>query len=199
MSPPEDQGKAWRRLAAAGHDLRQPVHALGLYLAVLARKEPDEELGPRLMAALDEVRDAMDMALDFAKLHAGAWKPQEREFRVAELFAPLRERLLAQARVRRIELRFVGAGWRGRGDPELLRRAFGEVAGPAIRAGRGGRILLGARRRGGQLIVEVRAAKAAGLGRPDPLGLELAGGLAALGGGWLSEEADRLALVIPAA
>jgi signal transduction histidine kinase len=199
MSPPVDQDDAWRRLAAAGHDLRQPVHALGLYLAMLARKEPDGELGPRLAAALDEVRDAMDLALDFAKLQAGAWRPQARKFQAGDLFAAIGERLAAQAAIRGVELRFVGGRLCGRGDPELLRRAVSELAGLAVRAARGGRVLVGARRRGGELRIEVRDAGPSEAGRSDELANALAVGLARLAGGRCELAQGRAAVVAPLA
>jgi signal transduction histidine kinase len=199
MSQPENRDDAWRRLAAAGHDLRQPVHALGLYLAVLARKEADAELGPRLAAALDEVRDSFDLVLDFAKLQAGGWRPRPREFQLGELFAAMRERLASQARVRAVELRFVGGRLRGRGDPDLLRRAVTEIAGLAVRAARGGRVLIGARPRGGEILVEVRQAAPAQVDRSDELALALSAGLAQLAGGALRREAGRSSVAIPAA
>ncbi len=199
MSQPEEPDQAWRRLAAAGHDLRQPVHALGLYLAVLARKETDAELGPRLAAALDEVRDSLDLALDFAKLQAGGWRPRPREFQLAELFAPIGERLASQARVRAVELRFVGGRLRGRGDPDLLRRALTELAGLAVRAARGGRVLVGARARGADILIEVREAKPVQVGRSDELALALSAGLTQLAGGRRRRDAGRSSVAIAAA
>jgi signal transduction histidine kinase len=199
MSANADQQDAWRRLAAAGHDLRQPLHALGLYLALLARKEADSELGPRLIAALDEVRDAFDLALDFAKLQAGAWRPRLRDFEVGDAFAAVRERLASQAAIRGVELRFVGGGLRARGDAELLRRALSELAGRVVRAARGGRVLIGARRRGGDLRIEIRDSGPTQAGPSDELSHALAIGLAQLAGGRCEVDRGGASVVLPLA
>lgn len=183
MNPPEDHSQSWQRLAAAGHDLRQPLHALGLYLAVLARKMDDPELSPRLSAALDEVRDALDLVLDYAKLQAGSWRARPREFQIADLFAAARERLAVQARVRKVDLRFRGGRLRGRGDPDLLRRALIEFVGRAVRAAPGGRVLVGARCRGEEIRIEIHGPKNSASGRSDELANALGAGLATLAGG----------------
>ena len=198
MSASDDQGEAWRRLAAAGHDLRQPMHALGLYLALLARKAEDPELGPRLTAALDEARDALDLALDYAKLQAGGWTPRLRECRLAEIFADLGRRLGAQARLRGVELRFAGGRHCGLADGDLLLRALAALAGGAVRASRGGRVLVGVRLDGAGLRIEVHAGGQADC-RADELALALAAGLAALAGGRLEAASDRAAVTIPRA
>ena len=198
MSSPQDQDDAWRRLAAAGHDLRQPVHALGLYLSVLARNDADGELGLRLAAALDEVRDSLDLALDFAKLQAGSWLPSPRGFRLEEAYAAVRERLDGQARIRGVELRFVGGRLRARGDPDLWRRALGELAGLSVRAARGGGVLVQARRRDGEIRIEVREAAPLPAGRSDELAQAFAAGMAALAGGRFEPEPGRPgALILP--
>jgi len=198
MNASDDQGNAWRRLSAAGHDLRQPMHALGLYLALLARKAQDPELGPRLTAALDEARDALDLVLDYAKLQAGGWTPRPRDCPLASVFADLAQRLGAQALLRGVELRFAGGRHCGEADPDLLLRALAALAGGAVRAARGGRVLVGVRRRGGELRIEVHARDEAD-GRADELALALAAGLATLAGGRLEAAPGCAAVSIPRA
>lgn len=196
MNPPEDQSQSWQRLAAAGHDLRQPLHALGLYLAVLARKLDDPELSPRISAALDEARDALDLALDYAKLQAGGWRPRTREFQLADVFAGVRERLTVPARARGVDLRFQGGRLRGHADPDLLRRALAELAGRAVRGSPGRRVLVGARTRGEEIRIEIHGASSPSCGRSDELASALGAGLVELSGGRFEDRPAVTCIII---
>jgi protein-histidine pros-kinase len=97
-----------RFLAAASHDLRQPMHALGLFVAELAQHEHSpaaEKLVQRVAASAEAMEDLLDSLLDISKLDAGVLHPSVRAFPLM----PTIERIVAvqraRAEARNIELK----------------------------------------------------------------------------------------------
>jgi signal transduction histidine kinase/CheY-like chemotaxis protein len=147
-----------RFLAAASHDLRQPLHALGLFVDALDEQIHEERARPlvdrvrRSTASLTEMFDAL---LDISRLDAGAVAPEIREFELAPLLDRLEAELGVQAEAKGVSLRCVPSSLVVRSDPLLFARIVGNLLTNAIRYTEMGRVLVGVRRCGADLRVEV--------------------------------------------
>lgn len=148
-----------RFLAAASHDLRQPLHALGLFLSELSQQPLDprsRQIVDKLSVSAEAMDGVLDSLLDISRLDAGALTPVPQPF---DLRARL-ERLLggqsAAAAERGIALRLRCPPCRAHTDPLLLDRILDNLLSNAIRYAPGGRVLIACRRRGTRLRVEIR-------------------------------------------
>jgi PAS domain S-box-containing protein len=149
-----------RFIAAASHDLLQPLHAVRLFVAALAERYRTDELVGKVDLGLGAVEALLDALLDIAKLDAGAIKPEPRPVPAASLLQPLADAFAPMSKRNGIELRLVMSRAWVNTDPALIRRVLQNYLSNAIRYGRarGGarpRILLGCRRRNGLLSIEV--------------------------------------------
>ena len=81
-----------RFIAAASHDLLQPLHAARLFTAAMIDRDPDNDLGGKIDASLGAVESLLDALLDISKLDAGAFKPEKRPFALQPLFEFARRR-----------------------------------------------------------------------------------------------------------
>jgi PAS domain S-box-containing protein len=148
-----------RFIAAASHDLLQPLHAVRLFVAALSERYRDEELVRKVDLGLGAVEALLDALLDIAKLDAGAIKPEKRAVPIGPLLQSLTEAFAPVAKRNGIELRLVGSAAWVDTDVALLRRVLQNYLSNAIRYGRSEgprpRVLLGCRRRGGSLLIEV--------------------------------------------
>ena len=156
-------------LAAASHDLRQPVQALVLFASALETKifgSPAASLLGDMKGSLEALNMLLDALLDVSRLDAGTIAPRETNFALSTLT----ERLLAEfgplAGDRNITLKVVHSSAIVRTDPTLLCRIIGNFLSNAIRYTQQGRILLGCRRRGRKLRIQVLDS---GIGIPDHL------------------------------
>lgn len=147
-----------RFLAAASHDLRQPLHALNLLVAQL-RAEPTpaerQRLTLRVESAVASINGLFDTLLDISKLDAGVVTAQVSAIALQPVLDRVEATFAADARARGLDLRVrPQAGW-VHSDPVLLERILGNLVANALRYTRSGGVLVGCRRRGGQLRVEV--------------------------------------------
>jgi signal transduction histidine kinase/CheY-like chemotaxis protein len=145
-------------LVAAGHDLRQPLHAMGLFLGALEERISD----PDARALLDRVRSSarslgqmFDGLLDAARIDEGVLDPERRPVPLAPLFAQLEQEARPLAERRGLALRVRATGLAVESDPLLLRSILQNLMGNALRYTERGGVLLGARRRGGEVRIEV--------------------------------------------
>jgi signal transduction histidine kinase/CheY-like chemotaxis protein len=156
-----------RFLAAASHDLRQPLHALGLFVGALGDRiealdadatgrEELAALAGRAGRSAESLRSLFDGVLDVSKLDAGALEPAPQVFRLEELFDELRQELLPQARAKGLLLRVVSTRAAVRSDPLLLARMLRNLLVNAVRYTERGAVLLCARPRGEAVRIEVR-------------------------------------------
>lgn len=154
-----DQAKS-RFLAAASHDLRQPMHALSLLVAAVrveSRLEEREVLLERIDGAAHALSGLLDALLDISRLDAGRVQPRFQEIDLAALLRGVLETHRAAAERKHIELVWrIGPCW-GRTDPVWLERIVGNYLGNAIRyTPEGGCVMVAVRRRGGNCQIEVR-------------------------------------------
>lgn len=139
-----------RFIAAASHDLLQPLHAARLFVATLGERHPQDELVAKVDDGLASVEALLDALLDIAKLDAGAVKPEMRAIPVGPLLESLAASFAPIAQNHGVELRVVRSTGVTKSDPALLRRVLQNFVSNAIRyghqPGRKPRVLLGCRR-----------------------------------------------------
>ena len=145
-------------LAAASHDLRQPVHAQGLFLEVLARSELNDEQRMVLTnarAAGTASGEMLNTLLDFSRIEAGVVKPQVQPFRLQPLLNKIEVELAAQADAKGIVYRARETHAVVASDPALVELILRNLVSNAIRYTEAGGVLVGCRTRGGSVDVEV--------------------------------------------
>jgi signal transduction histidine kinase len=144
--------------AAASHDLRQPLHALGLFAAALADKVHDPEVRQvvhSINTSVDALESLFNALLDMSKIDAGAIRPEALDFSLAALLERLRREFEPEAFERRLVLRVVPTRRFVRADPVLLERILRNLISNALRYTWQGGVLVGARRRGASASIEV--------------------------------------------
>ena len=147
-----------RFLAAASHDLVQPLHAARLFLAAADRDSLTSETGvvfERIGDSLSAAEQLLSGLLDISKLDAGALPVHRETFAADTLLAPLAREFAALAELRGLAFRYRSSRALLYSDPALLRRVLQNFLGNALRYTRRGRVLLGTRRCGSTLRIEV--------------------------------------------
>ena len=138
-----------RFIAAASHDLLQPLHAARLFTAAMIDRQPGNDLGAKIDTSLGAVESLLDALLDISKLDAGAFKPEKRPFALQPLFESLATAFAPVAARRGVELVVVPTRAFVSTDPAFLRRILQNLLSNALRygqaEGRPGRVLLGCR------------------------------------------------------
>ncbi|WP_110972626.1 PAS domain-containing hybrid sensor histidine kinase/response regulator [Pseudomonas huaxiensis] len=145
-------------LAAASHDLLQPLNAARLLISTLRERcLPDAEqlLVERAHQALEGAEDLLTDLLDISRLDQAAIKPDLDLYHLDELLVPLASEFQPAAEAAGLSLRVRSGGWLIRTDIRLLTRILRNFVSNACRYTGQGRILLGARRRGQVLRLEV--------------------------------------------
>jgi len=147
-----------RFLATASHDLRQPIHALGLFFATLAEQVGNVETTPLLKQiedSIDTIDAMLNALLDISKLDAGVVHPKVGPVAVAGLFQRLETEYQPVARVTGNTLRVRPCKAIVQSDPSMLERMLRNLISNALRYTKKGRVLVAARRRGAGLRFEV--------------------------------------------
>jgi two-component system CheB/CheR fusion protein len=147
-----------RFLAAASHDLRQPLQTLTLLqgiLAAQAKTADDSNLSARLGESLDAMSAMLNTMLDINQLEAGIIKPAPTNFTINTLFERLRNEFTDQAKNKGLRFRVVSSHHSVRSDPALFEQIIRNLISNALKYTNQGKILLGCRRRGGQLHIQV--------------------------------------------
>jgi signal transduction histidine kinase/CheY-like chemotaxis protein len=148
-----------RFVAAASHDLLQPLSAAKLFIASVE----DDTLAPSAQAALDKAQNALlsvegilGALLDISKLESGRAAVSVGPVRLDRLLGQLNDEFGAIAAAKGLQLHVVPSRAVVTSDPAYLRRILQNLIGNAIRYTDRGRVLVGARRRGGMVRIEVR-------------------------------------------
>lgn len=145
-------------LAAASHDLRQPIHAQGLFLEVLSRTEQtphQQSLLASARAASEASSELLNALLDFSRIDAGVVKPQLQNFRLQPLLNKIETELAAQADAKNIVYRSRETQVVVYSDPMLLELILRNLVSNAIRYTDRGGLLVACRKHGGQAVLEV--------------------------------------------
>lgn len=146
-----------RFLAAASHDLRQPLSALSVYVGVLESKLPaaDARLLANMRDCVLNLNEMLSDLLDLSKLEAGVVAPNVGDFAIDELLTRVVATHAPEAEAKGLSLRFNGLGIVGRTDPVLFQRIVGNLVANAVRYTERGGILIGCRRHQGKTWIEV--------------------------------------------
>lgn len=156
-----------RILAAASHDLRQPLQTLMLMRAALAKNIKNEE-GLKLIEQLNKTSEVMlnmlDTLLEINQLEAGIVDPEEVEFPINDLLERLRIELAYHAEARGLRWHVIPCRLDVWSDRRLLEQMLRNLLSNAVKYTERGKILLGCRRRGDKLRIEVWDT---GIGIPD--------------------------------
>ncbi len=147
-----------RFLAAASHDILQPLNAARLYTSSLVERVRGEE--PRALArnadlALDSVEEILTALLDISRLDSGALKPEFAPVAIDDIFRQLKIEFEPIARAKDLPLTFVPSSLSVRSDRRLLRRLLQNLVSNAIKYTPQGRVLVGVRRKAGRVRIEV--------------------------------------------
>jgi two-component system, chemotaxis family, CheB/CheR fusion protein len=147
-----------RFLAAASHDLRQPLQTLALLQGLLAKKVIGEK-AQKLVGKIDEALSAMtgmlNTLLDINQIEAGSVKPEKADFPVNDLFDSLRDELTYHAQAAGLALRVVPCSWSIRSDLRLLEQMIRNLISNALKYTHSGKVLVGCRCRQGNLRIEI--------------------------------------------
>lgn len=147
-----------RFLAAASHDLRQPIHAQGLFLDVLSRTELDavqRDLVAKMAASVDASAEMLNTLLDFSRIEAGVVEPQVRPFRLQPLLDKIDAEFGPLAVAKGLVFRTREAGAAVQSDPALVELVTRNLVSNAIRYTERGGVLVACRRRGEAVWLEV--------------------------------------------
>jgi signal transduction histidine kinase/ActR/RegA family two-component response regulator len=147
-----------RFLAAASHDLRQPLHALGLFVAQLhgrMRAGERTRIVARIDVALSAMNELFNALLDISKLDAGVLSPSITEFPVAKLLDRVDTTFTGASREKGLSLRVISSSAWVRSDFILLERIVFNLVSNAVRYTSSGSVVVGCRNRGDNLRIEV--------------------------------------------
>jgi PAS domain S-box-containing protein len=145
-------------LARLSHDLRQPLQALTLLNAVLTRRIQDPDLREAVRKqdiAFSSVRQLIHLFMEFSQIETGAVKPQITDFPMDDVLEAIKTEYGPLAAARNLSLHIVPCSVSVHSDDNLLRRILQSFVASAIKYTERGRVLVGCRRRGEALRVEV--------------------------------------------
>jgi signal transduction histidine kinase len=147
-----------RFLASAAHDLRQPLHALGMFCATLDQRlqnVPEKPLVRNMMSAIEALEGSFGAMLDISRLDAGVVQKAPQTFPIRDLFRRLYQQFGGDAEARDLSLRFRAARRIVHSDPQLLERVLANLVQNALRYTRTGGVLVAARRHRQGVALEV--------------------------------------------
>ena len=158
MAEAANQSKT-RFLAAVSHDLMQPMNAARLFSSALSHQEEElsleaKKLVQHLDSSLRSAEDLISDLLDISRLENGKITPDIKPFAINDLFDTLGNEFTAQAKEQGLSFRVRGSRLRVSSDIKLLRRILQNFLTNAFRYAKGP-VLLGVRRRGNELSLEV--------------------------------------------
>jgi len=147
-----------RFLAAASHDILQPLNAARLYVTSLVERQSggeDSRLVENIDDSLEAIEEILGALLDISRLDAGAMTSSVSNFKMADLMRSLEIEFAPVARAKGLELTFVPCSLPVQSDRLLLRRLLQNLISNAIKYTPQGRVLVGCRRHGQSLRIAV--------------------------------------------
>lgn len=147
-----------RVLAAASHDISQPLNAARLYVTSLVerrRSGEDAELIANIDASLEGVEEIFGALLDMSRLDSGAMKPELTNLRIQDVLNPLEVEFAPLAREKGLRLVVMPCALTVRSDRRLLRRVIQNLVSNAVKYTPRGRVVVGCRRRGADLRIDI--------------------------------------------
>ena len=144
-------------LAAASHDILQPLNAARLYVTSLIERggSDDRRLIGNIDASLEAVEEIFGALLDMSRLDTGVMRPEFASFRIDDLMRQIELEFAPLAAAKGIGLKYVPCSLVVRSDRRLLRRLVQNLVSNAIKYTPSGRVLIGCRRRGDHLRIDV--------------------------------------------
>jgi Na+/proline symporter/CheY-like chemotaxis protein len=145
-----------RFLAAASHDILQPLNAARLYVTSLVERQnggEDSRLVENIDDSLEAIEEILGALLDISRLDAGAMTPSITSFKIGDLMRSLEIEFAPSARAKGLELTFVSCSLPVESDRTLLRRLLQNFISNAIKYTPHGRVLVGCRRDGQTLKI----------------------------------------------
>ena len=156
-----------RFIAAASHDILQPLNAARLFTSTLVermKRGKDGELARNVDSSLEAVEEILSALLDISRLDAGAMKADPQPFPIDEMLQALALEFGPAARKKGLKFTVMPCGLMLNADRKLLRRVLQNFVSNAVKYTKEGRVLMGCRRLGGTLRIEVHDT---GPGIPD--------------------------------
>ena len=150
-----------RFLAAASHDLRQPIHAMNLCLPALRRLAPDSTVvaintvTDRIQASLDSMGKLLHLLLDVSRLDAGVLEPRLEPCSVGQCMQAIADQTQSQAETKGLTLRLVDRDHWVMCDAVMLQSMLSNLVHNAVRYTDRGGVLLGTRQRGDRVWIDV--------------------------------------------
>lgn len=147
-----------RFVAAASHDLLQPLSAAKLYVASLAETDRDpieQDTVRKAFGALESVENIIEALLDISKLDAGTAGLEQTAVPLGRVLARLRDEFAPHAQMKGLDFRVVGTSAMVYSNPLFISRILQNLIANAIRYTQSGRVLVGVRRNGGSVRLEV--------------------------------------------
>ena len=143
--------------AAASHDLRQPLQAIGIYCSLLRKRAqgPLEPLTKNLSTAVESLSKLVEELLEISRLDSGAVQAIKQVVDLNEVFSPLRQEFVPIAAAKGLRFRERRSRLFVETDPSLLQRVLRNLLSNAVRYTTRGGVLLAARKRGGRASLEV--------------------------------------------
>jgi two-component system CheB/CheR fusion protein len=147
-----------RFLAAASHDLRQPLQTLALLHGLLAKTiegEREQKLLARLEQTLDAMSGMLNALLDINQIEAGVVRAEIKTFPVNDILDRLRDEFTYHAQAKGLALHVLPCAAQIRSDSRLLEQMIRNLLSNALKYTKQGKVLLGCRRHGETLSIEI--------------------------------------------
>ncbi|MDZ4381736.1 MAG: chemotaxis protein CheB [Parvibaculum sp.] len=147
-----------RFLAAASHDLRQPLQTLALLQGLLTKMvngEDEKKLVVRLEATLAAMSGMLNTLLDLNQIEAGTVHAEMADIKIDDILGRMKDEFAYTAQAQDLSFRVVPCDLSIRSDSHLLEQMIRNMLSNAFKYTRSGRVLLGCRRRGGMLSIEI--------------------------------------------
>jgi signal transduction histidine kinase len=145
-------------LAAAGHDLRQPLQVITMAISVLSRRplsDRESQYAQRADQAVDQLADALDELIGVSRVRYGMAQPQRQPVVLDRMLQVIGEQWSAKAMEKGLQFRLAGCDATVQSDPRMLATILHNLVGNAIKYTDRGGVLIGCRRRGDVLWIEI--------------------------------------------